>query len=251
MKNKELSNIFTHVHGIGAERKLKPNGYYASQKCRLSFRLLPRINSKDMTAEISKEEFKKVRYAVCFRQHFACEDGETEYFFTDFYDDDYEPKFLHKLYDLLCDIRFCLSLQGLDSESAFQAYSYSSPDGSYSIKFDPIYEKPKDRYEWVSKYKVCVSSSNWKIKQKRDRVQKSFEFEVNAMELRSGLLQFFKVNDYVPNPFTFRTGLDYQYQKLRCYKQSRRHKEKPLLLVDVNNLFRYKQHFDENNAFDS
>ena len=114
--------MFTHFHG---KSSLTMGPRNEPQKCRLSFRIVPQMNEDFSICQITKEQFKKVRYSVILRQHYKCCKNTCEYFFNDFYDDEYIPLFLLLLK------RFRNEFQSYVSNIEKGKYKKYKPDFNY------------------------------------------------------------------------------------------------------------------------
>lgn len=225
--------MFTHIHGTGLNVKKKKDGHDSLEKIRISFRILPRYNSQDFTEQLTLEEFKTVKYAVCVRHHFQGIEG-TDYYLTDFSDNDFQPVFIQKLKNFLEELCNSISWQDIyEKSSSFPLFEYESADDRFYIHIKPDEIKNKDGTCLVRNFSIFIKSNFWKTKGKKERITQKFTFTVSCMELRSALYQFIKENDYKPEPYTLRFKM--YPSNLECYKQSK--KEKPILLVDVRTLF--------------
>ncbi|MCQ2241942.1 hypothetical protein [Treponema sp.] len=230
--------FFTHMHG---------KGFDAAEKIRVSFRLIPRNNEKDFTEQLTLEEFKTMKYAVWVRRHFMGID-DAEYFISDFSDNNFQPVFIQKIKSFVKHLCHEMSLQDNGWTFNLSPFEYESSDCRFRMMINPVeplYKVRNGERNIVDECVVKIWSDSWKDDRKKERCIRSFKFTVSNMELRSALYSFIKENEYEIDPYTFRTELEYCFSdSLRCYKQSRKHKEKPVLLVDVRSLF-----FDEGKGF--
>lgn len=203
------------------------------QKCRLSFRIVPQMNEDFSICQITKEQFKKVRYSVILRQHYKCCKNTCEYFFNDFYDDEYIPLFLLLLKRFRNQLRFYVSnIEKHKSKIYKPDFNYHATSDNFSLSITIQDNKQCE---------ICIKGKEWyqrnhkgisKIK------KKEFTFFISWIELLTDLSRFCKNNEYVAEPFTFRTSLEYKKDKLRVYYK----KEKPLLIVNLNECFDIREY---------
>lgn len=236
--------MFTHIHGTGYEARKKENGCDSLEKIRMSFRILPRYNVQDFTEQLTLEEFKTVKYAICMRQHFQGVDG-TYYYLTDFCDNDFQPVFIQKLKQFLKDLCYVMSSQDIYGDGfIISPFEYEAADKRFYMEIRQENPTAKNGIYRVNKCKVCIKSDFWKVKRRSKRISQTFKFSVSNMELRSGLYQFIKENDYEPEPYTVKSDMDSFPGSVKYSRLKMIGKNKPILLVDVRSLF-----FQEENDY--
>ncbi len=221
--------MFTHFHGKSKQTMGPLN---EPQKCRLSIRIVPQMNEDYSILQISKEQFKKVRYAVVFREHFHCCKNTSTYYFTEFYDDNYIPFFLLSLKRFRNELQMDLSEFDLRKKYyfPFNEFNYQDESNNFSIKISLIENKQCE---------IVVKGNSWYQRDNKGikKVKKELIFYMNGIELLTDLSRFCKNNEYISEPFTFRTDLKYEPDKLRVYYK----KEKPLLIVNLNECFSIRE----------
>ena len=222
--------MFTHFHGKSV---LTMGPRNQPQKCRLSFRIVPQMNEDYSICQISKEQFRKVKYSVVLRQHYKCCKNTCEYFFNDFYDDKYIPVFLLLLKRFRNEFRFYISNKEKGKSEIYKP-DFNYHDASGKISFLITIQDNKQ-------CEICIKGKDWYQRNNKGILmfkKKDFTFYISWIELLTEISKFIKNNEYVSEPFTFRTDLKYEKDKLRVYYK----KEKPLLIVNLNECFEIREY---------